>query len=116
MKTLVVSLCVAAAGLSQALAQEPAKPAPSPVPRFQVDPTWPKPLPNNWSLGQVSGIAVDRFDHIWLVHRPSSLTLRERVAEQIPFEAKCCVAALLVLAFDQSGNLIRSWGGLGQGV
>ena len=53
----------------------------SPVPAFQVDPFWPKPLPNNWILGQVSGIATDRFDRIWVVHRPSSLTPRERAAE-----------------------------------
>jgi DNA-binding beta-propeller fold protein YncE len=85
------------------------------VPQFQVDPLWPKPLPNNWILGQVSGIAVDRFDRIWLVHRRSSLTPRERAAEQNPPEAKCCVAAPPVLVFDQSGNLIRSWGGPGEG-
>ena len=85
------------------------------VPQFQVDPFWPKPLPNNWILGQVSGIAVDRFDRIWMVHRPSSLNPRERAAEQNPPEAKCCVAAPPVLVFDQSGNLLRSWGGPGQG-
>ena len=48
------------------------------VPQFQVDPFWPKPLPNNWLLGQVSGIAVDKRDHIWVVHRPASLSERER--------------------------------------
>ena len=52
------------------------------VPQFQVDPFWPKPLPNNWILGQVSGIATDRYDRIWVVHRPASLTSRERAAEQ----------------------------------
>jgi hypothetical protein len=62
------------------------------VPVFQVDPFWPKPLPNNWILGQVSGFATDRYDRIWLVHRPASLTARERAAEQNPPEAKCCVA------------------------
>ena len=24
------------------------------VPNFEPDPSWPKPLPNNWMLGQVS--------------------------------------------------------------
>ena len=85
------------------------------VPQFQVDPFWPKPLPNNWLLGQVSGIATDKYDRIWVVHRPGSLTPRERAAEQNPPEAKCCVAAPPVLLFDQSGNLIRHWGGPGQG-
>ena len=85
------------------------------VPQFQVDPFWPKPLPNNWLLGQVSGIATDKYDRIWVVHRPSSLTPRERAAEQNPPEARCCVAAPPVLVFDQSGNLLRHWGGPGQG-
>ena len=84
-------------------------------PQFQVDATWPKSLPNNWILGQVSGIAVDRFERIWVVHRPDTLSKRERAAEQNPPEAKCCVAAPPVLVFDQSGNLIKSWGGPGQG-
>jgi DNA-binding beta-propeller fold protein YncE len=85
------------------------------VPQFLVDPFWPKPLPNNWLLGQVAGIRVDRFDHIWVVQRPGSLTKRDLAAQQNPPQAKCCVAAPPVLVFDQSGNLIRSWGGPGQG-
>ena len=70
------------------------------VPQFQVDAQWPKPLPNNWILGQVSGITVDRFDRIWVVQRPGSLTPRERAAEHHPPEAKCCVAPPPVLVFD----------------
>ena len=85
------------------------------VPQFMVDPFWPKPLPNNWLLGQVAGIRVDRFDHIWVVQRPGSLSKRDLAAQQNPPQAKCCAAAPPVLVFDQSGNLIRSWGGPGQG-
>ena len=85
------------------------------LPQFEVDAFWPKPLPNKWILGQVSGIATDRHDRIWVVHRPASLTPRERAAEQNPPEAKCCVAAPPVLVFDQSGNLLRHWGGSGEG-
>ena len=39
----------------------------------------------------------------------------ERAAEQDPPEAKCCAAAPPVLLFDQSGNLLRTWGGPGTG-
>ena len=85
------------------------------VPQFQVDALWPKPLPNNWILGQVAGITTDRFDRIWVVHRPNSLTPRERAAEHNPPESKCCVAAPPVLVFDQSGNLVKYWGGPGPG-
>jgi hypothetical protein len=85
------------------------------APQFQVEASWPKPLPNNWILGQVAGIATDKYDRIWIVHRPASLTPRERAAEQKPPEAKCCVAAPPVLVFDTSGNLLRHWGGEGAG-
>jgi hypothetical protein len=85
------------------------------VPQFQVDPFWPKPLPNNWILGQVAGVAVDKRNHIWIVHRPATLSDREVGAEQNPPYSKCCYAAPPVLVFDESGNLIRSWGGTGPG-
>lgn len=85
------------------------------VPQLQVDPFWPKPLPNNWILGQVSGVNADRRGHIWIIHRPRSLSDREVGAQQNPPWSKCCYAAPPVLVFDESGNLIRSWGGPGAG-
>jgi len=85
------------------------------VPQFAVDPFWPKPLPNNWILGQVSGVAVDKRGHVWVVQRPRSLSERELGAQQKPPFSKCCVAAPPVLAFDQAGSVVRSWGGPGQG-
>lgn len=57
-------------GASAAVAQS----GQSGAPAFRVDPDWPKPLPNNWQIGQVAGIAVDRNDNIWIVHRPRTLT------------------------------------------
>jgi len=84
-------------------------------PQLLVDPFWPKPLPNNWILGQVAGVAVDSRDHVWIVQRPASLSERERGAEQKPPLGKCCVAAPPVLVFDQSGDLVRAWGGPGTG-
>ena len=68
MKTMIVWLGAAMVLLAGSA------PAQTTLPQFQVDPLWPKPLPNNWILGQVSGIATDRFDRIWVVHRPGSLT------------------------------------------
>ena len=85
------------------------------VPQFQVDPFWPKPLPNNWILGQVSGVAVDKHNHIWIIHRPRSLSEREVGAQHNPPWSKCCYAAPPILVFDESGNLIRTWGGPGAG-
>ena len=55
-------------------ASQPQSQSSSTAPQYKIDPFWPKPLPNNWIIGQVSGLAVDLHDHIWIVHRPRSLT------------------------------------------
>jgi DNA-binding beta-propeller fold protein YncE len=115
MKRVAKLIVAAAACLMAPVVVHAENTAGSSLPQFQVDASWPKPLPNNWILGQVSGITVDRFDRIWVVQRPGSLTPRERAAEQNPPVSKCCVAAPPVLVFDQSGNLVKSWGGPGQG-
>jgi hypothetical protein len=70
------------------------------VPRFQVEPFWPKPLPDNWILGQVAGIAVAPDDTIWIVHRPGTLVDDEKGATLNPPATKCCKAAPPVLQFD----------------
>jgi DNA-binding beta-propeller fold protein YncE len=81
------------------------------VPNFEVDPQWPKPLPNNWIIGQVSGVAVDSRDHVWIVHRPSSLTPNEIGSAQEPPISACCDPAPPVIEFDQEGNVVQAWGG-----
>ncbi len=73
------------------------------APKFEVDPFWPKPLPNKWHIGQTIGVGVDAQDHVWIIHRVDSLSESE-VSEE---GAK----APPVLAFDQAGNVIASWGG-----
>src|SRR4030095_12100496 len=47
----------------------PRTPEGTSAPSFVVDASWPKPLPNNWRIGQVGGIAVDSHDNIWVYHR-----------------------------------------------
>lgn len=83
------------------------------APRFEVDPLWPKPLPNNWYIGMTIGVGVDAQDHVWIVHRPDSLSPNEAAADQKT--GACCSKAPPVLEFDQAGNLIGRWGGPGQG-
>jgi hypothetical protein len=77
------------------------------VPTFAVDPMWPKPLPNRWLVGAVAGVAVDARDHVWIVHRPSTLQPNET--------RSIWRAAPPVLEFDPDGNLVSSWGGAGAG-
>src|SRR6202035_4370528 len=75
-----------------ARAQEP--------PTYKVDADWPKELPNNWIMGQIGGIAVDKDDLGLAQNPPVSI---------------CCISAPPVLVFDTEGNLLKSWGGPGTG-
>ncbi len=86
------------------------------VPIFEVDPFWPKPIPNEGLLGMTIGASVDAQDNVWITHR-SSATLHnnEKGAELNPPIAACCRGAAPVMAFNQAGDLIRSWGGKGEG-
>lgn len=101
------------------------------APGFVVDPSWPKPLPNDWRIGQVGGIAVDSHDNVWVYHRPRSLESSSAAALGVAGEndrgqpidglgnprvlaeriSGCCVPAPSVLKFDQQGNLLDAWGG-----
>jgi DNA-binding beta-propeller fold protein YncE len=105
MKLIVAAFGLVVAG--SAVAAEP--------PKFQVDPSWPKTLPNNWIMGQAAGVAVDAQDHIWVVQRPKTLTDDEKAATFDPPRTKCCKPAPPVLEFDQEGKLLQAWGGPGQG-
>src|SRR5687768_13688685 len=101
------------------------------APAFVVDPSWPKPLPNDWRISQVGGIAVDSRDNIWVYHRPRALESSSAGAlpragtndRGVPVSGLghprpymdrntgCCLPAPSVLQFDAEGNLVRAWGG-----
>ncbi|PWT97775.1 MAG: hypothetical protein C5B51_30735 [Terriglobia bacterium] len=90
------------------------------APMFEVDPMWPKPLPNHWVIGNAIGVSVDAQDHVWIIHRQGSLEAMENYGAANPpgpkrragvVEAECCSPAPAVLEFDQAGNLLTSWGG-----
>jgi len=89
---------------AQAAGQMP-PPAPQArqMPLFAVDPAWPQ-LPNKWVLGQTPGIAVDRHDHVWILHRPRTVP-----------EDKRAQAAPAVIEFDEKGKFVNAWGGPGTG-
>ena len=76
-------------------------------PAYAVDPFWPKPLPNHWIIGAVAGVAVDSRDHVWMIHRPSTLQPNET--------RSFWKAAPPVLEFDDAGTLVGAWGGPGAG-
>ena len=95
---------------------------PAGVAQFAVAPFWPQPLPNNWILGQVAGMAVDNDDNVWIIHRPWTVqgtnagstplqTTRDQTWGHDPLQALCCTTAPPVVAFDPQGNVIHAWGG-----
>ena len=64
------------------------------APRFEVDPLWPKPMPNHWVLGQTIGVWVDTDDHVWIVHRSSAtLADNEKGIEKKTAELCCAGGA-----------------------
>jgi DNA-binding beta-propeller fold protein YncE len=125
---------VVAAGLYRsAMHADEAKRAPI----FEVDPFWPKPLPNHWVTGSTIGLSVDAQDNVWTIHRPNTVEDNFKAADIKASQAKddeaqpsapagqpaagaamigrCCKVAPPVLVYDQAGNLVKSWGGPGQG-
>jgi NHL repeat len=71
------------------------------VPKFEVDPAWPK-IPNGWTLGQVASAAADDQDHIWILHRPRVVRPDQKTGPP-------------VMEFDAAGNYLQGWGGAGTG-
>jgi hypothetical protein len=130
-----LAMALAGIGLSPAPVDAQAKQAPI----FEVDPLWPKPLPNHWVTGSTIGLSVDAQDNVWTIHRPNTVEDNFKAADILVGDArgrddeaqpgapnaaapsqgapigKCCKVAPPVLVYDQAGNLVRSWGGPGQG-
>ena len=114
--TVPVAL-IAAFGVGRAVFNDSTGAQGRDAPAFEVDPVWPKPLPNHWILGSTVGVAVDSRDHVFIIHRGAS-TLQPRTeggADAKPPFGECCRAAPPILEFDPEGNMVNSWGGPGAG-
>jgi DNA-binding beta-propeller fold protein YncE len=94
------------------------------VPIFEVDPFWPKPMPKNWVFGQTIGLGIDEKDQVWIIHRGNDPTNLDGTEYATPPAnpkvyyapgttrvSECCDPAPPVVAFDQGGNVVQSWGG-----
>jgi hypothetical protein len=104
---LVVGLAVS----SQSLAQMPGQAVDANgAPMFQVDPFWPGPLPNRWSMQQVTGLYVDHLDHIWFLNRGNLAEGDEIGGDGEPPRIDCCVRGPEVIALDPDGNVVNAWG------
>jgi hypothetical protein len=85
------------------------------VPNFDWDPLFFQDLPNRWTTGQVGGISVDSQDHIWIAHRPASVSPGERSASLKPAAARCCTPAPPIIEYDQNGKFVKAFGGPAEG-
>ena len=92
-----VSLCLGLVVLSVALCRAQAQ---SSTLKYEVDPTWPKPLPENWVTGQVSGVCVDGQDHVFIVNRNDMTDKEAEVSQQAP----------PFIEFDADGKVVNSFG------
>ena len=130
-----VAVAFAGLGITEYAARAQAKQAPI----FEVDPFWPRPLPNHWVTGSTIGLSVDAQDRVWTIHRPNTVEDNFKAADimvgdargrddeaqpgaapaQVPAGSmpigRCCKVAPPVLVYDQAGALVKSWGGPGQG-
>jgi hypothetical protein len=79
------------------------------APKYRFDAEWPKPLPNKWKMGGVTGLAVDKDDNVWVLDRPNDLTDIELEAELTPPIADCCVRPPAMIHIDKLGNVVGSF-------
>jgi len=70
------------------------------APRFEVDASWPKPLPEGWVTGQLGGVCADAHDHIVVVNRRNITAEEAETSQQAP----------PIIMFDAKGNVVASWG------
>jgi DNA-binding beta-propeller fold protein YncE len=92
-----ISLCLGLLVLFGAYCRVQAQ---SGAPNFEVDPTWPKPLPENWVTGQVSGVCVDNQDHVFIVNRNNITAKEAEVSRQAP----------PFIEFNADGNVVNGFG------
>jgi hypothetical protein len=111
-----VAVVVVALGFGQNALDNDVQAQTKEAPMFEVDPFWPKPLPNQWILGATIGLDVDSRDHVYIIHRRDTFNERTEIgAATDPVKSDCCIPAPNVLEFDPEGNLVNHWGGPGDG-
>ena len=74
--------------------------AQAPIPLYAVDPSWPKPLPNQWVLGGLGGVCVDAQDHVLILNRQDVLE----------GDLNAGTLAPSIIEFDPDGTVVNAWG------
>ena len=98
---LLRSIAICAGLLTGLAAASPAQlHAQTSAPKFEVDPSWPKPLPNLWVTGGVGGVCIDSRDHVFILNRRDLTDNDLDAGHQAP----------VVIEFDPEGNVVNSFG------
>ena len=100
--------CLATGAVGQESSRGPSNGNGKAAPTYRVDPFWPKPLPNRWSMQQVTGIHVDHMDHIWFLNRGAAAEGDEIGGGGTPSRIDCCVRGPEVIELDQQGNVVNA--------
>jgi DNA-binding beta-propeller fold protein YncE len=82
------------------IVRPPSSQAQSGVPKYEIDASWPKPLPDRWVLGGLGGVCVDAHDHVLILNRQDVLDEDLNAGYLAP----------PVIEFDPAGNVVNSWG------
>jgi NHL repeat len=69
-------------------------------PRYEVDPTWPKPFPDRWVIGGLGGLCVDANDHVLILNRQDVIDADLNAGHLAP----------PIIELDAAGSVVRSWG------
>ena len=71
------------------------------APKFAIDATWPKDLPEGWITGRLGGVCMDAAqDNVYVVNR------RDITDE----EKETSISAPSIIKFNAAGDVVASWG------
>src|ERR1700722_6874998 len=105
-----IAASAAVLAIALAISCIPSARAQSDLPNFEVDPTWPKPLPGRWVTGEIGGVCVDAQDHVFVLQRVSDVGGMDNPLEGLTDdELNAGEAAPPVMEFDPQGNVVNSW-------
>jgi len=111
LQTAAIGLAYAALAIGLAIFSPHALSAQDGAPKFEVDPSWPKPLPGRWVTGEMGGVCVDSQDHVFIAQRVSDVGGMDGHLEGLTNdELNAGQAAPPVIEFDTDGKVVNSWG------
>jgi sugar lactone lactonase YvrE len=99
-RAIVRAAAWALSGIVAAMLCAPSLQAQGSAPKYELDPSWPKPFPNRWVIGGLGGVCVSADDHVLLLNRQDVLDGELNAGQLAP----------LVIELDAAGNLVNSWG------